>query len=179
MVDITIGTVTYQSFASVEFATEYLGADFVRAPIWNAMTDDLQKQTLVTATRMLLTMPWCDGPPDPAVDQPEPVPSVTARLAVDIYQNPDLLSDASGSSNIKSVGAGSAKVEFFSPVEGAAPLPMYLWTELMAADLMCPNGSGSDDLVLDGAYPSGTCGGERPLWGRYPWDWPVAEEDYD
>ena len=39
-------------------------------------------------------------------------------------------------------------------------------------------GAGGDDLVLDGAYPSGTCGGERPLWGRYPWDWPIAEEDY-
>lgn len=175
---ITIGGNDYASFQSVAGATQFLAADFVRSPIWVGMTGDLQKQTLVTATRMLLTMPWCAGPPDPTVDQDEPIPSVTAMLAVDIYQNPDLLSDASGSSNIKSAGAGSAKVEFFSPVESSAKLPLPLWNILLAANLMCPNGSGDDGLVLDGALPSGTSGCDRPLAGRLPWDWPIAEEDY-
>lgn len=178
MAEITLGTNTYDSFASVEYADEYLAADMVRGPIWEALDDNGKKRALITATRKMLTLPWCGTAPDPTVDQDEPIPSVTAMLAADLAANPDLAADASGNSNIKRAKAGSAEVEFFSPVDGLPPLPSSLWGILMGADLMCPNGNGGDDLILDGALPSGTCGGNRPLGGRYPWDWPIAEEDY-
>lgn len=174
---ITLGGKDYPSFASVEFADDHLAADMVRAPVWDALDDDGKKRALITATRKMLTLPWCGTAPDPTVDQDEPIPSVTAELAADLVANPDLAADASGNSNIKRAKAGSAEVEFFSPVDGNAPLPSALWGQLMAAGLMCPNGSGGD-MILDGALPSGTCGGNRPLGGRYPWDWPIAEEDY-
>lgn len=177
MAQITLGPNTYDSFASVEFATEWLAADMVRGPIWEALTDDNQKRALITATRKMLSLPWCGTAPDPAVDQDEPIPSVTAELAADLTANTDLAADASGNSNIKRAKAGSAEVEFFSPVDNLPPLPSALWDRLMAANLMCPNGSGDDDTTLDGAIPSGTSGC-RPLGGRFPWDWPIAEEDY-
>lgn len=179
MAEITIGTSTYEAFTSVADADEYLLADIARAVAWEALTDDQKGRALVSATRMLLTMPWCDAAPDPAEVQAEPIPSVTAMLAADLAASPDLFADASGSSNIKRAKAGSAEVEFFSPVDGAAPLPMALWNILLAADLMCPNGTITDNPTLDGAQPFGTCGGDRPLFGRNAWDWFLAEEDYD
>lgn len=178
MAVITIGGVDYNSFASVEYADQFLAADMIRAPIWEAMEEDQKKRALITATRILLTMPWCGDPPDPTVDQDEPIPSVTAMFAADLAANPDLATDASGDSNIKRAKAGSAEVEFFSPVSGGAPMPKALWNILLAADLMCPAGAGGLGTANDGAVPFGTSGCHRPLGGRYPWDWPVAEEDY-
>lgn len=175
---ITINGKDYASYASVAYADEYLAADIARAAAWDAIEDDDQKgRALISATRMLLTMPWCEAAPDPTVDQDEPIPSVTAMLAADLTANPDLFADASGNSNIKRAKAGSAEVEFFSPVDGGPPLPLALWNRLLATGLMCPNGSGGD-LILDGALPSGTSGCDRPLGGRFPWDWPIAEQDY-
>src|SRR3546814_8509992 len=86
---IVIGGVDYNSFASVEFATQFLAADMIRAPIWEALDADQQKRALITATRILLTMPWCGTVPDPAVDQDEPIPSVTAMFAADLAAHPD------------------------------------------------------------------------------------------
>lgn len=178
MAEITIGTGTYEAFISVEDADAYLAADISRALAWALLNDDAKGRALVSATRMLLAMPWCAELPDPAVPQPEPLPSVTAMLAADLAASPDLFADASGNSNIKRAKAGSAEVEFFSPVDGGPPLPLALWNILLSAGLMCPNGNGSD-VTLDGAIPSGICGGHRPLGGRWPWDWPIAKEDYD
>lgn len=179
MPTITIGGNDYASYASVAYADEYLAADISRADAWEALTDPQKGRALISATRMLMTMPWCDVVPDPAEDQDEPIPSVTSMLAADLAANPELFADASGDSNIKRAKAGSAEVEFFSPVEGGPPMPKALWNIMLTAGLLCPGGSGSDDPTLDGAQPFGTCGGNRPLGGRYPWDWPVAEQDYD
>jgi hypothetical protein len=178
MAEITIGTGTYEAFISVEDADAYLAADISRALAWAGLDDDAKGRALVSATRMLLAMPWCAEVPDPAEAQPEPLPSVTAMLAADLAASPDLFADASGNSNIKRAKAGSAEVEFFSPVDGGPPLPLALWNILLSAGLMCPNGNGGD-TTLDGAIPSGICGGHRPLGGRWPWDWPIAKEDYD
>src|SRR3546814_10359225 len=114
---------------------------------------DQQKRALITATRILLTMPWCGTVPDPAVDQDEPIPSVTAMFAADLAANPDLATDASGDSNIKRAQAGSTEVEFFSPVAGGAPMPKSLWNILLAADMMCPAGAGGDGPAKARAIP--------------------------
>lgn len=179
MATITIGANDYDAFISVADADIYLAGDISRAVAWALLNDDAKGRALISATRMLLTLPWCDTAPDPAVDPaPTIVQEVAAMLAADLAASPDLFADASGNSNIKRAKAGSAEVEFFSPVDGGPPLPLALWNILLSAGLMCPNGSGSD-VTLDGAIPSGICGGHRPLGGRWPWDWPIAKEDYD
>lgn len=175
---VTIATVDYDAFQTLEGADEYLAADIARAVAWAGYTDDDKGRGLVSATRMMLALPWCDTAPDPTVDQDSPIPEVCAMLAADLIAKPALQADASGTSNIKSVGAGPAKVEFFAPVDGGPPLPLALWGLLEAAGLVCLNGYSDIDAALDAAQPFGTSDGCRPLGGRYPWDWPVASEDY-
>jgi hypothetical protein len=104
------------------------------------------------------------------------VKEVTAMLAADLLAKPKLFADASGNTNVKSVKAGSASVDFFSPVVGGPPLPRALWDMLLNADLVCLASGGS---VNDGPFVSGAASGCRPLYGRQPWDWPVAAADYD
>lgn len=179
MAEIIIGSRTYDSFISVADADDYLAADISRATAWALLNDDAKGRALVSATRMLLTMPWCDEVPDPTLPQAEPIPSVTAMLGADLSAKPKLFADASGDTNVKRAKAGSAEVEFFAPVEGGPPIPMSLWNSLLSAGLVCPNGGGDDGTINDGAIPTGTCGGYRPLGGRWPWDWPIAAADYD
>lgn len=96
-------------------------------------------------------------------------------LAADLLAKPKLFADASGSSNVKSVNAKGVSVEFFSPVAGGPPLPLALWDMLVAAGLV---GLESDDEAYGAPEAFGT-GCYRPLWGRYPWDFQIAAEDYD
>ena len=178
MVKITIGSAEYDSYISVADATEYLAADIARAAGWALRNDDTKARALVSATRMMVDLPWCDDVP--AFDgAPSPVPEVTAMLGADLAAKPTLFADATGNSNIKVAKAGSASVEFFSPVSGGAPIPKALWDKLNAAGLVClskegiPGQTPNDGAIITGAE------GCRPIWGRYPWDWPIAEEDYD
>ena len=175
---VTIGATEYQSYATVAVADEYLAADIVRAVPWEALTEDSKGRALVSATRMMLALPWCGTVPDPAEDQASPIPDVAAMLAADLAANPALFADASGNSNIKRAKAGSAEVEFFSPVDGGPPLPKALWDRLQAADLMCL-GIGDTDVTLDGAQPFGTSDGCRPLYGRPAWDWNYVLTEFD
>lgn len=174
MATVDVGSETYDAFADLDFANVFLAGDVARATAWAARTDDEKGRGLVSASRMLATLPWCDTvPPFDAV--PEVVAEVTAMLAADLLASPKLFSDASGNSNIKSVKAGSAQVDFFSPVRGGPPIPLSLWNRLLVANLVC---FGSSAIVLDGPYVSGISDGCRPLAGRYQWDWPIATADY-
>lgn len=176
MVKVTIGSDEYDSFATVAFADTYLGADVARATGWALRNPDTKARGMVSATRMLFEMPWCDGVPD--LDAaPDVVQEVTAMLAADLLSKPKLFADASGNTNIKSAKAGSAQVEFFFPVQGGPPLPVALWRMLLNADLMCP--SDTTGTVNGDPYVSGLCGGCRPYEGRPAWDWPIAACDYD
>lgn len=180
MADVTIGAVTYSAFEDVAGADEYLGGDVARAVTWAARNADAKGRGLVSATRMLLALPWCGTPPDPATDPaPDLVQQITAELAADLLAKPRLFADASGDSNVKSAKAGSAQVEFFAPVDGGPPLPRAMWDRLVAAGLVCLNSAGDLDVTLDGAQAFGTCEGVRPLGGRYPWDWPITSVDFD
>ena len=125
---------------------------------------------------MLLALPWCDAAPA-FDDAPQVVADVTAMLAADLLAKPRLFADASGNSNVKSAKAGSAQVEFFSPVSGGPPLPRALWDLLDSAGLVCLG--GGEFSTNDGPFVSGSDYAVRPLYGRLPWDWPVAAEDYD
>jgi hypothetical protein len=180
MAVIDLGGNNYDSFITQDDATVYLAGDVSRAPGWALLASDAQKRALISSTRMLQTMPWCDDPPpDPAVDPADQViQDVTAMLAADLAAKPKLFADASGSTNVKSVKAGSVNVEFFSPVAGGAPIPMALWNRLLAAGLVCLGTTGATS-INDGPFISGISDGCRPLGGRYPWDWPIASQDCD
>lgn len=165
--DVDIGSDTFAAFADVDFADSFLVGDVARAVPWAAFDDDQKGRGLVSATRMLQQLGWCpDPPPDPAgPDIPPEVQQATAMLAADLLAKPKLFADASGDSNVKSVKAGSAQVEFFSPTSGGPPIPQAIWTMLLNAGLV---GCGSDDGTNEGAYVSGAFAGCRPLGGEWP-----------
>lgn len=178
--DVTIGAVTFDAFADKAYADAFLAGDVLRAASWALLNDDAKGRGLVSGTRMMVALPWLDPIPDPADDGtniPDVVKQVASMLAADLTAKPRLFADASGGSNVKSVKAGSASVEFFSPVEGGPAIPLSLWRMLVDAGLV---GSGlADPDTLDGAIVHGISCGRRPLNGRPAWDYPIAAQDYD
>lgn len=176
MPKVDIGSEIYDSYASVDWADVYLGGDVLRAASWATRTPDAKGRGLVSATRVLVTMPWVTDPaPPPYTGAPKVVQEVTAMLAADLLAKPRLFSDASGNSNVKTAKAGSASVEFFKPTEDAAPIPTFMWDMLVAAGLV----GASTGQLDDGPYVSGASDYVRPIYGRYGWDWPIAAEDHD
>lgn len=176
MPTITLGGNEYDAFTDAAAATIYLAGDVLRAAGWATRNPDAQSRGLISATRQLLALPWCEGMAPTFDAVPPVVAEVTAMLAADLLAKPKLFTDATGNSNVKNVKAGSAQVEFFRPVDGGKPLPLQLWNMLNAAGLVCL-GTGAAS-PLEGAYVSGISDGCRPLAGRYPWDWPIASQDY-
>lgn len=175
LIDVGAGN-QQPSYADVAFANAYLAGDVMRAAPWALKNAEAKARGLVSATRMLVALPWCDAAPAHDV-APVVVKEVTAMLASDLLEKPRLFADASGSSNVKTAKAGSAQVEFFHPVEGGPPIPAALWNLLRTADLVCMPGDG--ESLNAGAEFSGICEGTRPLGGRYRWDYPIAAADYD
>lgn len=183
MPQIDIGSDSYPSFADVDFADSFLAADVQRASAWSLIGDDpdTKGRGLVSATRMLSRYLTITPVPDPNADiatLPEPLKDATAMLAADLLAKPKLFSDASANSNIKSVRAGPAAVDFFRPVVNGPPLPQVVWDMLVAAGLVGqlpdPDDSGAPEAtgVLD------QC---RPLRGRRAfddWNW-FLQRDYD
>lgn len=165
---VTIGTHDFDALTTVEAAGAFLAGDVARATVWALRQPDAQGRGIVSATRMLLALPWCEGKaPDPTADeQPAAIEEVAAMLAADLLAKPRLFADASGNSNVKTAKAGSASVEFFSPVKDGPPIPMALWRQLANAGLVCA-AIGDDDGLTSGAYVSGASDGCRPCEGRY------------
>lgn len=175
MASIDLGGNAYDVFTTVADADKHLAGDVLRATPWALRNADAKKRGVISATRMLLMMPWCEAAP-PFEDAPETVQQVTAMLASDLLAKPKLFANATGNSNVKTAKAGSAQVEFFSPVVGGPPIPTDLWKMLERAGLVC---LGSDDGDNAGPIVSGIMGDCRPLGGRFPWDYPIAAEDHD
>lgn len=155
MAQVTIGGNQYDVYADVAFADEYLAADAVRYATWAALTTAGDKERLlVSATRLLQRQTWKAGTPPDVADPPLVVKEATALLAADIALKPTVSDNGSTASNVKVVGAGSARVEFFSPVEGRAlpPAAFALLSELL--------GVPDEDLAGVGvgtAYGSSDC----------------------
>jgi hypothetical protein len=150
---VDIGAETYDVYADVDFADIYLAADVLRADFWASLTTAGDKERpLVSATRLLQRLQWKDGVPD-ITAPPEVVKAATALLAADIAALPKLGDSGSTSSNVKAVGAGSARVEFFRPVEGS-PLPSAAFDLLR--DLLGV-GDSSDPALDNTAYGSSGC----------------------
>lgn len=174
MPTIELGGNEYPVFSDVAAADIYLAGDVLRAGPWGLRNADAKARGLISATRMLITLPWIE-PQDPAAAEPDAtIAQVNSMLASDLLAKPKLFSDASGASNVKIARAGSASVEFFWPVDGGPPIPKALWDMLVAAGLV----SGVDDLgdgSLEGPF-LGSATPCRPLGGRRLIDCP---EDCD
>lgn len=177
MAKVDIGDEVYDSYVALDRADIILAADVQRAVGWALRNEDAKGRGLASATRMLATLPWCVDPAPTFALAPAILQTVTAMLAADLLDDPVLYADASAVSNVKNVKAGSASVEFFSPVRGGPPIPKLMWTMLKNAGLVgCEDGGSLDDgPFVSGAY----AGPDRPLGGRYREDWPVAAQDYD
>jgi hypothetical protein len=176
MAQVDIGTETYDSFASVDEADVYLAGDVMRSTGWALRNPDAKGRGLVSATRLLLGLPWVA--PAPTVDDddlPPVIAEITAELAADLLAKPTLLADATGNTNVKSAKAGSAAVEFFRPVDNGPAIPRSMWDRLRSAGLVSTTGTGGNA----GAIVTGLNGRRRPYCGRPAWDYPVAATDYD
>ena len=165
---VTIGSHEFDALTTVERAGAFLTGDVARAAGWALRQPEAQGRGIVSATRMMLALPWLEGKaPDPKADeQPAVIEEVAAMLAADLLAKPRLFADASGNSNVKTAKAGSASVEFFSPVKDGPPIPTALWRLLLAAGLV-GSPSSDDDGTETGAYVSGASDGCRPWEGRY------------
>jgi hypothetical protein len=175
MATVNIGGALYEAFGDVVEANVYLAGDVMRAASWAALTDEAKARGLVSATRLMQTLPWVGDAPT-TLAAPEAVKEVSFMLAHDLATNPELFADASGSSNVKSVKAGSASVEFFRPVEGGPLIPTALWRLLQTAGFVASDLDGRE--TVEGALVTGISGGCRPYYGRPSWDYPIAAEDH-
>jgi len=178
MAKVDVGSETYDSFATLDFADVFLGGDVLRAGLWAIRNEDARGRGLVSATRLLMRLPWKGGVP--SLDEtPDVVQEVAAMLAADMVAKPRLFADASANSNVKTAKAGSAQVEFFQPVGDAPPLPLALWTMLLTAGLVS-GGTDPGEGENAGAIVTGISDGcHRPLGGRFRWDYLIAAEDHD
>lgn len=131
--------VASNSYGSRAEADIYFG-DSINNDIWDAFTNAKKDQGLVEATRLLERQTWAGEKEDPAQDLHFPATGLTDcssnsvdaddsletmkeaqfEYAIALLQKPSLLNstDTTGS-NVKGVGAGSARVDFFRPSKGS------------------------------------------------------------
>lgn len=137
---ITIGGVDYQSYASVAEADAYLAVDPTRSAAWAALNTDTKGSYLVAATRRMDALRWSgskvsssqelqwprsgvtdrDGNAVSETGIPQALEDATILVAGSVALDTNTANTASSGSNIKAVGAGSARVEFFRPTTGKA-----------------------------------------------------------
>lgn len=146
MATITIGGIDYPSYATLAEADAYLAADALLGPGWAATSTDRRNVLLVSATRVMTGLAWCDEIPD--IDSPpEAVKNVTIQLAAMIGQDPEIMTGINGDAALRRAKAGSVEVEYFraESVVTAMPgsFPPGLWAQLVSAGLV---GCGSGDL---------------------------------
>jgi hypothetical protein len=183
---ITIGGVDYTAYASVAEADPYLAVDPVRATAWAALTTDQKGANLVAATRRLDLLAWegekaggasqaeafprtgltyADGTAAPDDEVPQAVEDACILLAGSIAITAATSGAGSSGTNIKSVKAGSAAVEFFRQQDGV-PLQDETAYALVREflDGFSSVGSGT------GNYATGTDGestfSDIDQWGR-------------
>lgn len=168
MTTVTIGSNDYDVYVSDVEASTYLAADYGRATAWAALTSDQKKMAVVSATRVLDRQRWvgaktdsdqalafprtgltdADGNAVASDTVPTAVENACAILAADIAADSDLANDPSTASNIKSVKAGSANVEFFRPQSGTK-LPTYIMDLIGAFLTAASSGSSVIDTAED------------------------------
>lgn len=141
-------------YGTLAAAKAYIGAMYGDTyTAWRALPvdDDDRKRTLISAKRYLDEQVWIDACNtfalrDALIVNSVPVFQVAEyELAVMILADPTLVAAVDAGSNIKSVTAGSASVEFFSRTsagDGATKLPTIL-QRLLGSYLAATQGATS------------------------------------
>jgi len=163
---LAVGTNSYGSRAE---ADAYF-ADSIKGDDWAAIADAKKDQGLVEATRVLEREHWSGAKEDPlqdldfprtgltcnsedvtAAESLETIKTAQFEYALDIIAKPAILNvnDPTGLNNIKSAGAGSAKVEFFSPSKSSK------YPETVKDIINCFLAGSSAEVT--GSYVSGAC----------------------
>jgi len=139
----------YESYASIEAADIYLAADANLFALWAAAPTDTKARALITSTRYLQTLGWCDGVP--SIDDVNPIVlQSTVLLSAKVAQTPGFIESLGSGDNIRRVRAGSAEVEFFQATIAQA-LPTQILRQLsgMLSGQFGPSGTdGADSATL-------------------------------
>ena len=136
---ITIGADTFSVYAitsdPVADADSYFAAH-IDAAEWTVATTLTKQQALISSFRMIEQNEWT-GTPDSSASQfpgtgitkrgeavadgtPDDIAHGQFEFALALLKDADQLNKNSTASNVKGVGAGSAKVEFFYPLPGSS-----------------------------------------------------------
>lgn len=171
MPNITIGGVTAFSYASIEYADDYLVFD-PNFTAWNSLSEEDKGRYLVSATRFLDTLNW----KSPEYDTQEKreaesrIVQATVILAAMISRGEaDFISSGSTSTGVKRQKAGSVEIEYFGSGStvtiGNGTLPAQLWALLK--DFL---GGGSGSNLAVGFLSFGTDGksANSQRYGLYP-----------
>lgn len=166
---VTIGAYTYSVYMTVTEADEYLTASLYKSD-WDAASDDDKDRAIVMATRLLDRQAWQGSKTDSDnelewprtgltdVDDatiPDFIEAATAELANMLLGSQDV--ETFTETEIKSVGAGTARVEFFrdSGDGGFARFPTVV-QELVGKYLdgnlgsgIAPTAYGTDEEIPD------------------------------
>lgn len=164
MATVTIGAVDYQVYSDLDYANEFLAADFTAAA-WRAEEDEDQLgRALVSAARLLDRQVWpgdkeesdqltawprtgVSGVEDGEI--PQQLIDANALLAKFIHEGSSVETSSSTANNVRRQAAGSVSIEYFYPTSGTRlPLPV---SELLAGLL---GGSGS---IISPAQSFDTC----------------------
>lgn len=171
---ITIETVGYVSYASLAEADALLNVDPVRETTWEVLSDDEKGKRLVNATRRLDLLTWQgtktgaedvqlnqwprtglvypDGVAVSTVEVPQEVEDATILLAGSIAITAAAADAGTSGTNVKSVKAGSAQVQFFrqqagKPLQDETAFKLVLqWLEASTTSAsLGPLATGADE----------------------------------
>lgn len=168
---ITLSTLDFIAYASVEEADRLMLVDPVRGTKWAAKTPDQKGAALVAATNRLDLFSYQgsktgspqenqfprtgvtdrDGATVPDTEVPLDIANATIYLAGSIAGKASAAGMGGSGGNNRRVKAGSAEVEFFKPTKGT-PL-----ADETAYALIRPYLAGQTGGVSAGGMASGTC----------------------
>lgn len=168
---VTIGSKTYDSYADLTTADDYLNAD-QSADAWRAADEDSKGRALITAVRVLNLQTWLGAKTYPDDDLawprtgvvvngetvdpdiiPQAIIDASIALANDSMNGVDIANFTSTAATQRRFKAGSVEIENFRMVGGAFagyPLPKTAWL------LISPYTGSTGGMV--GARSNGTCG---------------------
>lgn len=158
MGQVTVANTTILVFGTLAAADTYFKTA-LGGTGWNVAASGDKPKALVSATRWLLRLGVTDGltptPLLPLADDagvPEGVQLGAYELADALLQDVEAQTRQNTGSNVKAVGAGSARVEFFRSTTDTAPaLP------LAALQLLQPYLPGASGGSVGGPEAFGTC----------------------
>lgn len=157
MEQITIDVNQYDSYASVEYADEYLTASIAAGTDWSALEDDAKGQALVSATRVLDRQRWRDEYDTQAEREVvQDIINACVEMALALVQGSTLQTAQSTAQLLQTIKAGSVSLTYFRGAEGRAlrfPLPVWelLRDYLAGGDLaLGMTATGTDGATVSG-----------------------------